>query len=147
MAEAVSIIGFIASIAQLASNCLQTIQILEHVRQRIRSSSTIIESLISESLLVYSSLSQLKEIFQNEQNTLTEVLCSKPDLLDNIKRTLRSCECVWVLVRRDVEKLETPIAFVRIIRLVIRESVMNDYLSQIRGHQTALTLLIQGLQM
>lgn len=147
MADPGTIIGGVASVAQIAVYCLKTIQTLEHLRAKYRDSSVLLESLYTESHLIHSSLLELDDLFHNEKNQLSAALRATPKLFANLERTLLACYNVYTCLDKELNKLADSWDATRSTKLIFKEKILQEYLVQINSHKSTLTLLLQGVQM
>jgi hypothetical protein len=145
-------VGFVASVVQIATTSLNTLQKLEHVKTKYQHAATTIHSLCAESEMVRTSLVQLDKLFKDKSNTLSAAVRSNPDLSAALGRTLKGCNAVYTRLNDELAKIASAtqnggnggrLDFARKGRFILKERVLEDYLSQIRGHQTALTLFLQ----
>lgn len=152
--DPISAIGLVASVLQVASTCVKSVHTLEQLRHRFNAAPSAIEALYSESTVVSASLSHLVELFNRSDNSLVNVLREKPELSSALDRALSGCNAVYVSLNQDLEKVLATsgdgterMGIRRRTSFLWRQDIFKGYLAQIHGHQNALTLLIQGLQM
>jgi hypothetical protein len=151
--DPISAIGLVASVLQVASTCVKTVHTLEQLKHRFNAAPSSIEALYTESTIVSASLSHLVELFNRSDNTLVNVLRAKPELSSALDRALSGCNAVYVSLDQDLQKIcassdnNDKLGIRRRTSFLWRQDIFKGYLAQIHGHQSALTLLIQGLQM
>jgi hypothetical protein len=126
--------------------CIQSAKQLYDLRERYKDASILITAIYSESMVIAASLSQVQNLLQHD------ALQQKPQLLETFDRALTGCRIVYACldeeVRDLVEKVErNDLRFKDRARYLWKEDTFKELLTQIRGQQSALTLLIQGLQM
>lgn len=97
-------------------------------------------------MVIAASLSQVQNLLQHD------ALLSKPQLLETFDRALTGCRVVYGCLEEEVRDLVTKtenddLGFKDRARFLWREDTFKELLTQIRGQQSALSLLIQGLQM
>lgn len=126
--------------------CIQSAKKLYELRERYKDASVLISAIYSESMVIAASLSQVQNLLQHD------ALLQKPQLLETFDRALTGCRvvygCLEEEVRDLVEKAErNDLRFKDRATFLWKEDTFKELLTQIRGQQSALSLLIQGLQM
>ena len=152
--DPITAIGVVASVIQIASNCGRILQSLSHLKSRFKNAGPTLDALSSEVDQIKENLTSLKNILEEKDHSFAEILKSRPDLQETVTKTLRGCEVVFNLLSKDLTKIlsssaesEKKMDFIRMTKFTKNEKIFKDYLTQIRGHQTALTMLCQILQM
>jgi hypothetical protein len=97
-------------------------------------------------MVIAASLSQVQNLLQHES------LQNKPQLLETFDRALTGCRVVYGCLEEEVRDLvikaeNDDLKFKDRAKFLWKEDTFKELLTQIRGQQSALTLLIQGLQM
>jgi hypothetical protein len=97
-------------------------------------------------MVIAASLSQVQNLLH--QDTLQ----SKPQLLETFDRALTGCRVVYGCLEEEVRELVVKadaddLKFKDRAKFLWKEDTFKELLTQIRGQQSALSLLIQGLQM
>jgi hypothetical protein len=118
--------------------CIGAAKKLYDLRPRFQDASLLISAIYSESMVVAASLSQVQNLLQHD------ALLNKPELLDTFDRALTGCRVVYGCLDEEVQELardSDPDA------LGPKQETFKELLTQIRGQQSALSLLIQGLRM
>jgi hypothetical protein len=97
-------------------------------------------------MVVAASLSQVQNLLQHD------ALREKPQLLETFDRALTGCRVVYGCLEEEVRELRVKaendnLKFKDRAKFVLKEDTFKELLTQIRGQQSALSLLIQGLQM
>jgi hypothetical protein len=141
-------------VLQIASNCGRTLQSLSHLKSRFKNAGPTLDALASEVDQVKDNLTTLKGILEEKDHSFAEILKSRPDLQETVVKTLRGCDAMFQLLSKDLAKIlsssaesEKKLDFIRMTKFTKNEKIFKDYLTQIRGHQTALSMLCQILQM
>lgn len=149
-----SAVGLAASVLQIATYAFTSIQALERLRARYTSAPATIEALYAESKLINALLSQLRATFNDKDNVMAVSLRNNRELSSAMDDVLSGCNAVYVRLDAELQTIvSSPLdnnqkfSLRRRASLLFKEDILKSYLSQIHGHQTALTLLIQGLQM
>lgn len=91
-------------------------------------------------------MSQVQNLLQND------ALQSKPQLLETFDSALTGCRVVYGCLEEEVRELVVKadadeLKFKDRAKFLWKEDTFKELLTQIRGQQSALSLLIQGLQM
>lgn len=97
-------------------------------------------------MVIAASLSQVQNLLYHE------TLQSKPQLLETFDRALTGCRVVYGCLEEEVRDLviradSDELRFRDRAKFLLKEDTFKELLTQIRGQQSALSLLIQGLQM
>ncbi|KAJ4343934.1 hypothetical protein N0V95_006536 [Ascochyta clinopodiicola] len=126
--------------------CIQSAKELYDLRERYKDASILITAIYSESMVIAASLSQVQNLLQHD------ALLRKPQLLETFDRALTGCRVVYGCLEEEVrdlaEKAErSDLKFKDRAKFLWKEDTFKELLTQIRGQQSALSLLIQGLQM
>lgn len=150
--DPLSITGTVLSIT---ARCLMTAKALNDLRDKYKGAQITIAALSSECAVIGASLSRIQSLILQDLNGLSTQLKFRPELEGVFDTALTGCVVVFSVLDDEVRKLTASSAadgsaglgFRTKARYVWNEATMKDLLSQIRGQQTALTLLIQALQM
>jgi hypothetical protein len=126
--------------------CIQSAKELYDLRSRYKDANILITAIYSESMVIAASLSQVQILLH--QDTLQ----SKPQLLETFDRALTGCRVVYGCLEEEVRELVVKaeadeLKFKDRAKFLWKEDTFKELLTQIRGQQSALSLLIQGLQM
>jgi hypothetical protein len=118
--------------------CIGASKKLYDLRLRHKHASLLITAIYSESMVIAASLSQIQTLLQHD------ALVHKPQLLDTFDQALTGCRVVYGCLDEEVQALvDSP----EHGSLEINQDTFKELLTQIRGQQSALSLLIQGLRM
>lgn len=126
--------------------CIQSAKELYDLKSRYKDASILISAIYSESMVIAASLSQVQNLLQHDG------LQSKPQLLETLDRALTGCRVVYGCLEEEVRELVAKteaddLRFKDRAKFLWKEDTFKELLTQIRGQQSALSLLIQGLQM
>lgn len=127
--------------------CLHTAKDLYELRSRYSDASITITAIYSESIIISASLSRVQDLL------LRDALQGRPDLRSAFDTALTGCMVVFSCLDDEVRGLVGKAAsgsdldWTDKVKIVWKEDTMKELLQQLRGQQTALLLLIQGLQM
>ncbi|KAF3042123.1 hypothetical protein E8E12_005121 [Didymella heteroderae] len=137
-----AVFGIMAALPQ----CIQSAKELYDLRERYKDASVLITAIYSESMVIAASLSQVQNLLQHD------ALLQKPQLLETFDRALTGCRVVYGCLEEEVRDLvekakRNDLKFRDRAKYLWKEDTFKELLTQIRGQQSALSLLIQGLQM
>ncbi|EAT83604.2 hypothetical protein SNOG_09412 [Parastagonospora nodorum SN15] len=137
-----AVIGIMAALPQ----AIQSAKELYDLRSRYKDASVLITAIYSESMVIAASLSQVQNLLNHD------ALQSKPQLLETFDRALTGCRVVYGCLEEEVRDLVVKaeaddLKFKDRAKFLWKEDTFKELLTQIRGQQSALSLLIQGLQM
>jgi hypothetical protein len=118
--------------------CIGAAKKLYDLRLHYKDASVIISAVYSESMVIAASLSQVQNLLHHD------ALLHKPELLDTFDRSMTGCRVVYGCLEEEVESL---VSNSECDAFKIKEETFKELLTQIRGQQSALSLLIQGLRM
>jgi hypothetical protein len=126
--------------------CIKSAKELYDLRSRYKDASVLITAIYSESMVIAASLSQVQNLLQHD------ALQNKPQLLETFDRALTGCRVVYGCLEEEVQELAAKAEDDHLTRkdrakFLWKEDTFKELLTQIRGQQSALSLLIQGLQM
>ncbi|KAK4442357.1 hypothetical protein QBC34DRAFT_387379 [Podospora aff. communis PSN243] len=146
-------ISIASIVASTTGTCLTTIKKLYDLQEKYQDTPVIIVAICSESTVISASLAQIQGLLLQRQD-LAHVWKSQhtemPLVLD---QALTGCMVVFSCLDAEIQRITAGAADVSRIRwrsrarMVWNESHLNDLLSSMRGQQTAITTLIQLLQM
>lgn len=126
--------------------CVQSAKDLYDLRSRYKDAGVLISAIYSESMVIAASLSQIQNLLQHD------AMQSKPQLLQTFDSALTGCRVVYGCLEDEVRDLvakteQNDLKFKDRAKFLWKEDTFKELLTQIRGQQSALSLLIQGLQM
>ncbi|KAF2802570.1 uncharacterized protein BDZ99DRAFT_200839 [Mytilinidion resinicola] len=136
-----------ANVINVLSETIRCAKGLYDLRDKYRDAYVTITSIYSESMVISAALSQVQNLL------LHDALGQKPDLEAAFDTALTGCMVVYSCLDEEVQRLAGSgppggdLGWRERSRIVWEEDRMKELLLQIRGQQTAMTLLIQGLQM
>ncbi|KAF2404845.1 HCP-like protein [Trichodelitschia bisporula] len=151
--DPVTAIGLAASVLQIGAACVKTIHSLDQLKRKYSTAPNSIDALQSEVVIIKASLLHIQELFQPNTNTQA-VLHAKPELSLALDSALAGCKLVFDCLDKDIETFlpstnssTDRFGLRRRTSFLLKHDTFKGYLAQIHGHQNALSLLIQGLQM
>ena len=123
--------------------CIQSAKELYDLKSRYKDASVLISAIYSESMVIAASLSQVQNLLQHDG------LQSKPQLLETLDRALTGCRVVYGCLEEEVRSLVAKteaddLRFKDRAKFLWKEDTFKELLTQIRGQQSALSLLIQA---
>ncbi|KAK3303053.1 uncharacterized protein B0T15DRAFT_576483 [Chaetomium strumarium] len=142
-----------ASIAGIASFCLQAAVSLDRLSSKFQNASVTITALASQCRAIKTGLSELQTlILQNHS------IHSRPDIITTLDSTLTSCLVVLTCFDEMLNKLQAAdmqagagrslmSKWKAKARIVWNEDEMKSYLSLLQGQQSAVAFLVQILHM
>ena len=141
-----------ASVVGLTATCVQTAKTLSDLKDKFQNASLTISAICTETTIISASLSQIQSLMLGNPDGLSNKLQQRPDLESTLDQSLTGCYIVFDVLQAEVQKLlefsppgSSEFGLRTKLRYMWNESTMQDILTQIRGLQTALTLLLQIL--
>ena len=111
-----------------------------------------IGAICTETTIISASLSQIQSLLLGSRDEVAEDLSKRPDLEATLDQALTGCFVVFDVLQTEVANLTEACQFGSIdvtlkakLRLLWNETTMQDIRTQLRGIQTALSLLLQLL--
>jgi hypothetical protein len=126
--------------------CVESAKKLYDLRFKYRDASVLITAIYAESQVIAASLSHIRSLLEHD------TLRKKPELLETFDRALTGCRVVYVCLEEEVRELalkaeNDDLDFRDRAKFLWKEDTFKELLTQIRGQQSGLSLLVQGLQM
>lgn len=118
---------------------------LYDLRTKYKDASVLITAIYSESQVVAATLAQVQTLLEHD------TLRKKPELLETFDRALTGCRVVYACLDEEVQELvrkaeADDLKFRDKAKFLWKEDTFKELLTQIRGQQSGLSLLVQGLQ-
>jgi hypothetical protein len=142
-----------ATVITLSATCVKSSRQLYDLKEKYKDASMTITAIYSESNVISSSLAHIQGLCTRNPEVLQSTLRHRPELERTFDQALTGCVLVYSVLDDEVQRLYAAIArdgmagAIGRMKMIWREETMKDVLTQIRGQQTALSLLIQALQM
>ncbi|KAF1981746.1 hypothetical protein K402DRAFT_425161 [Aulographum hederae CBS 113979] len=136
-----------SGVMSLVVDGIATAKLLYDLRDKYKNASTTITAIYTESMVISASLSQIQAL--QARNAMSD----KPELYATFDIAITGCNIVFSCLKEEVGDLADKalgsdgLNWKDKAKMIWREDAMKELLQQLRGQQTALTLLIQGLQM
>lgn len=141
-----------ASVVSLTAICVQTAKALNDLRGKLQSADLTIAAICTEATIISASLSRIQSSMLGSPDGLSDKLSARPDLEATLDQALTGCCVVFDVLQAEIRKLtesaqsvSSDLGLKARLRFLWSESTMQDILTQLRGLQTALTLLLQLL--
>ena len=142
-----------ANVVGLTAKCVQTAKALNDLREKYKHANMTITAICTESTIISASLSNIQNSMLSSPDALSAKLESRPDLESTLDSALTGCFVVFDVLEAEVLRLtgravseSTEFSFKTKAQYLWNEKSMQEILGQIRGLQTALTLLLQVLE-
>ncbi|KAF4546047.1 Ankyrin repeat protein [Lasiodiplodia theobromae] len=145
------------SVVNITSCVLTTAKSLSDLRDKYNNAHNTINAICTESSVISASLAQIQSLLLRDgaSNDLDSHFANRPELRDTFDNALSGCTIVYACLEEEIQRLaagardaDTNIMTWKVrCRFIWREDTMRDLLSQLRGQQMALNLLIQMLQL
>jgi hypothetical protein len=146
-----------ATVVTLTARCISTAKSLYNLHSQFKHAHLTISAIYSESTIISASLGHV----QNLVLTKPEAFGERPELGGILDTALTGVMLVFSVLGDEVQELMgvggdghegsgslgRELGKRKAMKVVWKEDVMRELLVQIRGQQTALTLLIQALQL
>lgn len=143
-----------ASVLSITTTCIHIAKDLSDLREKFKDAQMMISAICSESTVISASLAHIQTIVLSNPDALTTQLQFRPELEGAFDTALTGCMMVFSVLQDEVQSLTSSsksaskdIGWSIKAKYLWKEENMKDLLQQLRGQQTALTLLIQALQM
>ncbi|EON63495.1 hypothetical protein W97_02723 [Coniosporium apollinis CBS 100218] len=143
-----------ASVLSITTRCIHIAKDLSDLREKFKDAQMMISAICSESTVISASLAHIQTIVLSNPDALTTQLQFRPELEGAFDTALTGCMMVFSVLQDEVQSLTSSsksaskdIGWSIKAKYLWKEESMKDLLQQLRGQQTALTLLIQALQM
>ncbi|KAK4123924.1 hypothetical protein N657DRAFT_681038 [Parathielavia appendiculata] len=139
-------------VAQTTAICLTTIKSLYNLREKFKDAPMVVTAICAESTVISTSLAQIQSLLLQMPN-LARQWALRTELPIVLDQALTGCMLIFSCIEAEIQRITGGVQNVALkrwrsrLRMMWSESQLNDLLSSIRGQQTAMTLLIQLLQM
>ena len=141
-----------AAVVGLTATSIQTAKALYSIKDKFQGAALTIAAIYTETTIISASLSKLQSSLLSNREELADNLSRRPDLEATLDQALTGCFVVLDVLQAEVGKLTEAcqtdslnITLKARLRFVWNESTMQDILKQLRGIQTAMSLLLQLL--
>jgi hypothetical protein len=138
--------------AKTISGCLSTAQILNELRRKYKQASLLIGSLCTELTITSASLSQIQDLLDRDGDD-SGTPAVRPELLETFDTALVGCMVVLSCIEDEVHRFNTlepgldGLSRMDKVKVAWKDDTLRELATQLRGQQTAMTLLVQTLQM
>jgi Fungal N-terminal domain of STAND proteins len=137
-----------ASVVGLTATCVQTAKALSELKDKFQHAHMTIAAIITETTIISASLSRIQSLILSSPDTMAEKL-QREGLETTLDSALTGCYVVFDVLQTEIHKVmeaaanSNELSFKARIRYIWSEGNMQDSLNQLRGLQTALSLLLQ----
>ncbi|KAL1642648.1 hypothetical protein SLS58_005419 [Diplodia intermedia] len=143
------------SVVNITTCVLTTAKSLSDLRDKYLNADRTITALCAESSSISASLSQIQGLLLRDgtAHALDAHFAHRPELRDTFDTALTGCTIVYACLEDEIQRLAAgardadAMTWKVRCRFIWREDTMRDLLSQLRGQQLALNLLVQMLQL
>ncbi|KAF9889560.1 hypothetical protein FE257_007270 [Aspergillus nanangensis] len=140
-------------VAGLTASCVQTAKALHDLKDKFDNANLTISAICTETTLISASMSHIQSYILRNPDSVSDKLLNQPSLESTLDQALTGCYIVFDVLQTEVSKLtesellesSVNLGWSAKVRYIWNEGTMKDILSQMRGLQTALTLLLQLL--
>ena len=142
-----------AGVVGISEACLSVVKALNNFRQQYQQASQTVGAICTESTVINASLSQIQTMMCRDPKGVISRFKERPDLAHTFDAALTGCMVLFSCLEDEVANLRIAVdqagglTWKEKLQTVWKEHTMAGLLQQIRGQETALTLLLQGLQM
>jgi len=136
------------TVITISSHCIQTAKAISGLKDKYKNAQMMITAIYTELTVVSASLGHIQGLISRDPATLETSLQLRPELQQTFDQALTGCILVFSVLDDEIQKLHEGVdSIVGRVTYMWKDEAMKELLSQIRGQQTALTLLIQAFQM
>ena len=142
-----------AAVAGIISSCLTTATTLNRLRSSYLNASLTIGSICSEMTVISASLAQIQNYILTNTSAVSEQFQTHLDLKLTFDIALTGCMVTFSCLEEEANSLVEKATEGREfnwadkVKVVWKEDNMKELLQQLRGQQTAISVLLQSLQM
>ncbi|KAH7050132.1 hypothetical protein B0J12DRAFT_600185 [Macrophomina phaseolina] len=143
----------ISVVLNISSSVFTNAQTLSNLRDRYQNATSTITAICAESSSISAALSQIQGLLLRDVSHLDSHFANRPELRETFDTALTGCEVIYACLEEEIQRLSANARDADAMtwrvkcRFIWREDTMRDLLSQLRGQQMALNLLIQMLQL
>jgi hypothetical protein len=143
-----------ASVMSVTAGCMKLAKTISDLREKYKHAQTILSALCAESTVICATLSQIQSLILRRPDVFRTQLRERPELVATFDVAVTGCMAVFAVLDDEVQKLvahgveaANDVGWADKAKFLWNESFMKDLLQQIRGLQSALTLLVQAMQL
>ncbi|KAE8453289.1 hypothetical protein EG329_011356 [Mollisiaceae sp. DMI_Dod_QoI] len=151
--EAMDPLSIAASVGSLSSACILTVKRLCDAAGKLRDAPKIVQEVSSEAKVIAISLSQLHNIFVNDEHTILAQALLTPDIRSALDIALTGCKVTLSCIENETRSLAGKISSEQKLNLADRAKVLwkddkfKELLHQLHRQHSVIAILQQGLQM
>ena len=140
-----------ASVITVTSACLATTKALNGLLRNYKDVQRTIVAICSETSVISASLVQIQSLLLRDVQALTSQIQSRHELEATFDTALTGCMVIFSCLDDKVQNLAgyangSKKGWMARAKYLWKEDTMKQYLQQLRGQQTAITLLTHLLQ-
>jgi hypothetical protein len=139
-----------AGVAAISNHCIRTAYAIWQLKEKYKHAEQTISDICSESQLIIASLGQIQTILSCNSEALRKQFESQAALRDTFDEALSGCTQVYSVLDIELLKLasnESNLSVKAKVQSIWKKETMDDLLQKIRGRQSALGVLVSGLQL
>ena len=142
-------ISITTAVLAISTRCLSTAKAVSALHDKFKNAQITISAIHSESTVICASLTLIYNLILRDPETLRSNFATRPELEGAFDTALTGCALVFSVLDDEVLKLQGDgeLNVVGKVKIVWKDDTMKELLQQIRGQQSALSLLAQALQM
>ncbi|KAF2727460.1 hypothetical protein EJ04DRAFT_557379 [Polyplosphaeria fusca] len=141
-----------STVIGVSGRCLRSARALHDLCGKYKDASMTINAIYSETMVLSTSLAHIQALCTKNPEALRSTLNDQPQVEQTFDQALTGCVLVYSVIDDEVQRLyngmgkEGMSGAISKSKLLWKEEAMRDVLVQIRGQQTALSLLVAVLQ-
>jgi hypothetical protein len=149
-------ISVTASVAAISAACLRTAKTLNDLRSKYKDTNLTMASICSETTIIGTTLAKIQVILLNKPYILAPENHATPgveslEIQPTFDIALAGCGEIYSFLEIEVQRLcnktNDPPGWTEKAKYLWNEDRLKELLNHLRGHQSAITLLISVIQM
>jgi len=147
-------LSILAAASSVAAGCVKAMMTLNDLQTRFKKANITIALISSKSALVAAWLSQLQRLCEDPYSYFVRNMANQPDLVAALDTSLTGCTMVYTYLNKELESLSGDINtgtsspnVVKKFKMLWKQDTMSSILQQITHQETAISCLIQCVQM
>jgi hypothetical protein len=147
-------LSILAAASSVTAGCLKAMTTLNDLQTRFKNANLTITLISSKSALVAAWLSQLQRLCEDPHSSFVRNMVSQADLVVALDTSLTGCTMVYTYLNKELGSLSrninsgtSSLDVMKKFKLLWKQDTMNNILQQITHQETAISCLIQCVQM
>lgn len=143
-----------ASVMTIMDVCFKATKTLTRIRDKFHVASWTLVAICSKAAIISASLAQLQNLLTDDVDIIVTRFETRPQILVACDTALTGCMMLFSCLEEEIRKFENVAAaqYGRLgwkdkARVAWKEDIMVTHLQHLNGQETALSLLLQLLQM